>query len=51
MNVQEDLEFYFAPALAAQPDVRPAGSTEGMAAAAGLKQAAMLKQIFSFHRY
>ena len=35
MIVQEDLEFVFAPALTAQPEVRADGSPEDLAAADG----------------
>ena len=51
MIVQESYEFFFAPALTAQPDVRAAGSTDNSAAeptpaaAAEPTQAAMSKQI------
>ena len=54
--VQEGLECPFAPALAAQPDVRAAGSTKNPAAkpmpaaAAKFTQAAMRKQIVALHR-
>ena len=50
MVVQEDLEFFFAPALAAQPDLRAVGSTEDLAEAAELKQAAMPQQIEDVQR-
>ena len=60
MIVQEDLEFFFAPALAAQPEVRADGppedlaandgSPEDLAASAELKQAAMLRQIEDLQR-
>ena len=45
MIVQKDREFFFAPALTAQPEVRADGSPEDLAASAELKQAAMLQQI------
>ena len=50
MIVQEEFEFSFAAALAAQPDVRAARFTEDLAAAAELKQAAMLQQIEDLQR-
>ena len=60
MIVQEDLEFFFAPALAAQPEVRADGppedlaandgSPEDLAASAELKQAAMLRQLEDLQR-
>ena len=50
MIVQEDLGFFFVPALNAQPYVRAAGSPENLAAAAELKQAAMLQQIEDLRR-
>ena len=43
--VQTGLEFFFESALTAQHHVRAAGSTEDLAAAAELIQAAMLQQI------
>ena len=50
MIVQDDLEFFFVPALAAQPNVRAAGSPEDLAAASELKQTAMLQQIEDLQR-
>ena len=56
MITQEGLEWLIAPALAAQPDVRAAGSTDNsaaeptQAAAAESTQAAMRKQIEALQR-
>ena len=56
MIFQEDFEFFFAPALNAQPDVRATGSTDNPSAgltpeaAAESTQAAMRKQIEAFQR-
>ena len=51
MIAQEGREWLFAPALAAHPDLRAAGSTEDLAAAAELTQAGMLQQVEELQRH